>query len=237
MTSVACPAPALAQAAPAATATTTAASSPVMPDPSSPAGAAPSVVEQPGHPAGSSAYVGQPPLARALDGSFVMIAGADHPGEPTPIVLQAAHVEASEQVVDIHALAKSVSDHSDGAAICEQRDIVVLLGKTGTGKSTTMNWCMGKTLLEEADGTGQYADTVLAVDGAELPGCEIGQGQDSQTEYLRAHETKSGLIMCDTPGFGDTGGAQIELSGSIAITRLMHSCKSVRIAVRQTRFP
>lgn len=214
-----------------------------MLDPSSPGQLAQSELE---HQPISSNDHGQPPVAaRALEDDFLLVTTAEpvgdgHPGggngedlpDATQPILQAAHVDLDQQAVDIHALARHVSEHKDRATICTGEDVVLLMGRTGTGKSTTMNWCMGKTVVETvADEADEYAMTVLAVDGEELAGCEIGQAGDSKTAFLQAYRTESGLIMCDTPGFKDTGGSNIDLSGSIAIMKLMKICKSVRIAV------
>ena len=225
------------------------AQSPVMPDPSSPGQLddhqqQQQQQQQQQHVSSS----GEQPVARALVDDFELIATAEAVRESqtdghlqdndTAPILQAAHVEANQQVLDIHALAKRVSEHTYGATICDGEDIVVLLGKTGNGKSTTMNWCMGKTLVETAtDETDRYADTVLAVEGEELLGCEIGQGGDSKTEFLQAYRVPYGLTLCDTPGWNDTGGSEIELEASIAIVKVLQTCKSARIVVSPVFLP
>lgn len=215
-----------------------------MPDPGSPGEATARLsVEQPVTMPTSDDHL----QARGLLHSFDVVAtpaGEDTAADGALPILHASPLGASEQAVDIHKIAGRVSEHSERASICTDSDTVLLLGKTGTGKSTTMNWLMGREIVKtlegpvDADDAGEYDtmdeyyETILTVASDELAGCAIGHSMDSTTEYLQAYpEEATKLAMCDTPGFGETRGTDIEISNSIAIMKLLGVCKSARIAV------
>ena len=215
-----------------------------MPDPGSPGEATARLsVEQPVTMPTSDDHL----QARGLLHSFDVVAtpaGEDTAADGALPILHASPLGASEQAVDIHNIAGRVSEHSERASICTDSDTVLLLGKTGAGKSTTMNWLMGREIVKtlegpvDADDAGEYDtmdeyyETILTVASDELAGCAIGHSMDSTTEYLQAYpEEATKLAMCDTPGFGETRGTDIEISNSIAIMKLLGVCKSARIAV------
>ena len=78
----------------------------------------------------------------------------------------------------------------------------------------------------------EYKD-VLRVQES-LPGFEPGDGQDSKTKQVHAHIVAVGdanIVVCDTPGFGDTEGSDRDVANSIATSGTIRACASVRICV------
>ena len=45
---------------------------------------------------------------------------------------------------------------------------------------------------------------------------------------MRSLERKKIYILCDTPGFRDSNGTEIDIANGISIIRAIHLCKSVR---------
>ena len=74
------------------------------------------------------------------------------------------------------------------------------------------------------DDAPKFKETLTCMN--ELKGCEMGDGLDSQTIYLQSHTTcrrvgedvgvdNEEVIMCDTPGFGDTRSTSMDVANSM----------------------
>jgi GTPase SAR1 family protein len=101
------------------------------------------------------------------------------------------------------------------------KDIVVFLGKTGSGKSTVINYLLGKELLVEEDGDLQLKYKM------DLSAMRIGDGSDSETMFPKSAMYKD-LLLYDFPGFEDTRGLATDLLNALFIKDIIEKSKSVR---------
>jgi energy-coupling factor transporter ATP-binding protein EcfA2 len=132
--------------------------------------------------------------------------------------------------------AKSVAD------LILNQDIVLLLGKTGSGKSTTIHFLAGSQMIESEVElkSGKKFTHVIPVEPfkcRELYDVAISSRDESETRYIHAvpvnfsifakHDKRT-TILCDTPGFGDTAGAEVGIANAIGVLEAIKGCKSVK---------
>lgn len=110
----------------------------------------------------------------------------------------------------------------------EKPTLVVLLGGTGSGKSTFMHILAGRKLVLRED---KYGVPIL---DSEVPWEEfkIGHGHDSETEIpgIWFDRTRN-IIFCDCPGFYDTKGPMQEVVNLFAIVSLLNLVNQLKIAL------
>jgi hypothetical protein len=100
-----------------------------------------------------------------------------------------------------------------GAAI-EGKDVVLLLGRTGAGKSTLMHYLAGSRMQYEREGSDHVIPASLGCEA--LRSVCVGGTAESETRYISVVPVQAGrmltrkeLFLCDTPGFDDTMGAEV----------------------------
>lgn len=116
------------------------------------------------------------------------------------------------------------------------KDIILLFGDTGSGKSTTIHFLAGskmeKVILE---GVNHIAPVIIK--NPALEAVTTTNSSKSETRYITAvtvdladlseFETDT-ITLCDTPGFGDTSGCEVDVANSVGIVKAVRACKSVR---------
>lgn len=138
----------------------------------------------------------------------------------------------SENIQNIHdnmnIIKKKLNDLRLEQIKGEKPILVVLLGGTGSGKSTFMHILAGKKLVLHHD---QYGIPIL---DAEVPWEEftIGHDHESQTEIPGIwFDKKRNIIFCDCPGFYDTKGPMQEIINLFVIFTLLTYVKQLKVAL------
>ena len=114
------------------------------------------------------------------------------------------------------------------------KDLVLLLGNTGVGKSTMLNYVCGKKLILKEN---KYVELDRKFMGENTDDGEfalIGHGNQSVTFTPGIFELKideETLFLCDCPGFTDSRGAEINIANSVNISTMMKQAKSVRFVL------
>ena len=129
------------------------------------------------------------------------------------------HTEIA-QIVD--ALENQDFDFQEG-----ERNVVVI-GSTGSGKSTLINWLCGCELrsLTETERSELGLDfSAVCVDkkGAQSEICEIGHGNVSRTQSVKKVLVDgTHIVVWDFPGFFDTGGPTTEIIHAAILSKFMN---------------
>lgn len=90
------------------------------------------------------------------------------------------------------------------------KDILILIGMTGAGKSLTINYLMGLEIIEiKQPGKYPYLDVS---DKDKNKGSKVSEGAQSMTEFFHIHTINDDLIVLDTAGFGDSKAAELEIA-------------------------
>ena len=125
------------------------------------------------------------------------------------------------------------------AAKAEGRDILMVIGNTGAGKSTTVNFIAGCTMervtRKQAGLTsGNLKKKIVrtAADSARKEVMKIGHSNQSQTFTPDVeHDNATGFTFCDCPGFLDNRGPEINIANAVNIKQTIGRALSVRVVV------
>lgn len=133
-----------------------------------------------------------------------------------------------------------------------RKDLILFVGDTGAGKSTSINYFLGIPLEYDED---NYKKIRVADDAEGKDYAEIGVFNSiSQTIYVRGYPIQNeelreyyrsevpdidNLRLCDCPGFHDTRGEGYDLTAALSISRgiaLSNSLKGIVLVVPEKEF-
>lgn len=153
------------------------------------------------------------------------------------------NVNTMSRRFDVDLVVKSIER---GEPVLEQvkgKDVVLVIGKTGTGKSTLMQAIAGRK-LQEAEHVSSFIQQGSTVDTAAkvvyeavdpLPGFEIGHAKMSKTAHIGCYTHNPGdsrpLLFIDSPGFEDTNGHEADIATSIMLSQVAKRCRSLRFVI------
>jgi energy-coupling factor transporter ATP-binding protein EcfA2 len=119
----------------------------------------------------------------------------------------------------------------------KDKEAVIVIGTTGAGKSTFVNYLLGCTMAEKSP-EGDAFENVVAVQPRSEGGlCDevmpIGHGGTSKTymPQVASVPDASSLSYCDCPVFLDNRGAEINIVNAVNIKHVLHSAKCVKVVI------
>lgn len=148
-------------------------------------------------------------------------------------VIQA--INALQEIIcplDMDLMLALLDDNASVADTIANKEVTVLLGNTGSGKTTFVHWLAGSTL--ELSSTGHYevhAETEV------LKSFTTSSGTQSETSCINAVEiacpasTDNRIIVCDTPGYHDTRSIEVDIANGIGVASALRNCRKVKVIV------
>ena len=97
----------------------------------------------------------------------------------------------------------------------------MLLGNTGVGKSTLIAYLLQIKLIEvdiKLSTFEGYKRIIKKFNDEEFPSLKIGHEFKSETTCIRGFKsTEMKVMICDSPGFNDTKGVEVDIANSVGI--------------------
>ena len=137
-------------------------------------------------------------------------------------------IEALLSGIDVDRLAALINESRAQIEMARTRDLMLIIGRTGAGKSTTLNHLMGSRLEVLNDGG---LDTSLQVASGETVYAEIGTDDNSKTlhpQIVPTREYSSELAYCDCPGFDDNRMQEENLCSNVSVPLAISYARGVR---------
>nr|XP_047142448.1 reticulocyte-binding protein homolog 1 [Hydra vulgaris] len=122
--------------------------------------------------------------------------------------------------------------------LIENQDIILLLGMTGSGKTACVHFFSGSKMIKYKNeiGPGVFVDHIAAEEPIQndLSKFVISCQACSETKHINPIQINlkdvngNFITLCDSPGFSDTTGPEVDIVNSINTTEVISNCKSVR---------
>ncbi|CAF3259094.1 unnamed protein product, partial [Rotaria sp. Silwood2] len=114
-----------------------------------------------------------------------------------------------------HELFRLIKKVNNTARAIKNKDIIFFLGLTGSGKSTTIHFLAGSKMIEtKVKGLNHIAPLIKIINLEDING-----------------SSKESVILCDSPGFEDTSGPEIDIANGLGIINVIKECASVKPVV------
>ena len=120
------------------------------------------------------------------------------------------------------------------SAVAQNKEVCLVLGNTGSGKSTFLNYLMGCTMKSVQPGAlglpGVRRVITVDPDSAIPEVMPIGHGAESATflPQIELDPNNRSNAYCDCPSFNDTRGSAINIANSINIKKILRQVSSVK---------
>ncbi|CAF4554681.1 unnamed protein product, partial [Rotaria sp. Silwood2] len=141
--------------------------------------------------------------------------------------------------LDIQELIRLIAKVNDAAKLIKDKEIILFLGGTGTGKSTTIHF-LGGSKMAKTNVQGMNHIAPIEIKNLDLRKITTAPFARSETRYISpvtvnykdiGGNSDGSIILCDSPGFEDTHGPEVDIANGIGIVRAIKTCKSVRPVV------
>ena len=122
----------------------------------------------------------------------------------------------------------------ENAASATGKEVVLVLGNTGVGKSTAVNYLMGCEMKlvkpSELGLEGSKRVVIVNAEGTRPEVMPIGHGSQSHTlmPQIVPDADDSNQAYCDCPGFSDNRGAEINIANAINTRRVLQQATGVK---------
>ena len=136
------------------------------------------------------------------------------------------------QRLDLSLLVALLDSAEPTLEYVEGKDVVMLLGTTGVGKSSLIQALDGRHFFKQRYSRvgGENHEVEVWVADSELEEFAIGHDLVSKTKGIR-HYSKGNVTYVDSPGFKDTGGVEVDISTALSFVRVARGCRSLRFVV------
>ena len=138
---------------------------------------------------------------------------------------------AASNPFNLIKLTECISDDVPALDSVKGKDKILVIGKTGTDKSTLIQAVAGKTLCCHTrkivlhDGA-QISKILFDAEDA-LPEFMIGHGKSSQTKHILCHSRQRSegdtVMYVDCPGYEDTASVEVDITTSVMLRK---SCRT-----------
>ena len=148
--------------------------------------------------------------------------------------------------VNFREIQRLLNKSQSAAEQIKDRDIILFVGITGSGKSTTIQFLSGCNMIQKKQeiAPGKFLLHIEPDENTRNLCSEniIASAENtSTTRYIAAQHVplerifgpnRNGFItLCDAPGFEDTAGTEVDVANSIGVSKALCGCKSVKIVV------
>ena len=108
----------------------------------------------------------------------------------------------------------------------KNKDIVIIFGNTGSGKSTLINFLYGCTMIKDAKGN------IIASPESDLlqEAAQIGNDRYSSTVLPKSFK-KGNQLVIDMPGLVDNRGIEVSLASIVAMKKIIENGGSVQFVM------
>ncbi len=141
------------------------------------------------------------------------------------------------QPVDLDLMQILMDKTESAAAYIKDKEIVLLLGITGVGKSTTIHFLAGSKLeTTKVKGLRHIAYVVNELH-PELKNFVTSPYPRSETRSINPiainlsdldPQMNGSIILCDSPGFGDTAGVEVDIANGVCLVKAISGARSVK---------
>jgi energy-coupling factor transporter ATP-binding protein EcfA2 len=140
----------------------------------------------------------------------------------------------------IALLTLCVSDGAENAKKISGKDAVIVIGNTGAGKSTFVNYLLGCDMIQKTPkelGIKGLKKVVVVRPKSEGGACDevmlIGHSKTSKTfiPQIASDPISRVVAYCDCPGFLDNRGAEINIANAVNIKRALQEAKCVKVLI------
>lgn len=155
------------------------------------------------------------------------------PSQPSPIsILNSSNLFAQttvqredvREIKKLEQLLLVIEQTSQETFAVKSKEVVLVLGPTGAGKSTFINYMAQRTMRRHSDQLS-LEDTVIC----EEPVAAIGHGIESCTSRPKIFPTNlPELFFCDCPGFFETRGVNIQIANAFGIQAVAKNSQKIK---------
>eukprot|EP01038_Epipyxis_sp_PR26KG_P017952 gene17952-25121_t len=140
--------------------------------------------------------------------------------------------------LDIEEVLHLIEENDIATTRMKGKDIIMLLSKTGSGKSSTIQYLAGSLMKYQNE---DRKDVVVdkhnpAID--QLQSIKIGITGNSTTRFVSAVKVTTGgsfdsqdIWLCDSAGVDDTSGAEVDIANSLGFIDAINACNSARFFI------
>jgi GTPase SAR1 family protein len=139
-------------------------------------------------------------------------------------------------------LERLIAKTEESRTLIKDKDVLLMIGNTGSGKSTNILKFLGYDLKPGKFGKLTTLIPTTNLDQDHLTFYTSPEAK-SCTRYINAvaiplkmyptgiPEYKRNLAICDTPGFGDSAGVEVDIANGVGMINALRGAKSVRVVV------